>query len=249
MKIIKTTLLILIFFTWINNIFAEETETSNINWERYSISKVYNESKRKLTFLIQYKVTSEPSLDYKYFTKILTSERKRTCDWEFIYTQWAIYTICSVKIDDKKTLNENIDLFFEVEEQESHDTEIKFKKSYIQEIKSEDKIENKVKENTEKNSENKIIIQNKEDETIKEKIIKEDEQKEETINKEDKILKNKILKNKIENRVNILLNKKENKLEIIEVLLEQIENYKTLETEKIKLIKILKEILINLKNK
>ncbi|MDQ7022636.1 MAG: endo alpha-1,4 polygalactosaminidase [Candidatus Gracilibacteria bacterium] len=123
---IITTLLITLFV--INSSFALE-ETSNINWEKYSVSKVYSKSSKKLTFLVQFKVNSEPSLNYKYFIKILTSERKRTCDGNFIYTKGAIYTICSVKIDDIKTLYEKINIHFEVENQDNYDTEIEFYKN------------------------------------------------------------------------------------------------------------------------
>ena len=127
LKIIITLLLIF----WLNiNLFAAE-ESASINWEKGKVSKVYNESTKKLTFLVQFNATKKPDIDYDYYFKILTDERKKTCDWKFIYN-WiqTIYTTCSVKVDNVKTLDKKINLNFEVENPDNYETQIVVNRNY-----------------------------------------------------------------------------------------------------------------------
>lgn len=60
-KIINILTILLITFFWINNSFALD-ETANINWEKYSISKII--WKKKIAFLVQFKIDKKPDLNY-----------------------------------------------------------------------------------------------------------------------------------------------------------------------------------------
>ena len=132
MKIFLSNIFILIIFLLIsfNNSFAIG-ELSDINWDNESISKLYTENTKKLNFLIQYKVKSEPIIDYQFYLKIETSERKKTCEWSFIYN-WlnSIYTICSIYINDIKTLDKKINLKFEVENLENDEYELEINRNF-----------------------------------------------------------------------------------------------------------------------
>ena len=131
MKVWKYILvLFILFFVNINNSFWVE-ENLYINWENESISKLYTENTKKLNFLIQYKVKSEPIIDYQFYLKIETSERKKTCEWSFIYN-WlnSIYTICSIYINDIKTLDKKINLKFEVENLENDEYELEINRNF-----------------------------------------------------------------------------------------------------------------------
>jgi len=123
MKKLKIILSIILVFILINTSFALE-ETSNINWKRWQISKIYNENTKKLSFLLQFKIDKKPDLDYEFYIKINTSERKRTCEWNFIYTKNAIYTVCSIRINDKITLDKKINFYFNVEKKNNWETQI-----------------------------------------------------------------------------------------------------------------------------
>jgi len=130
-KNILKILVVLFIIFWTNiSLFAGE-ESANINWEKGKISKVYNESTKKLIFLVQFKTTKEPNIDYDYYFRILTNKRKRTCEWKFIYN-WAktIYATCSVIIGDIKTLDKKINLNFEVEDPENHENQIVVNRNY-----------------------------------------------------------------------------------------------------------------------
>ena len=128
MKIMKKILIILLItFFWINNSFALD-ETANINWEKYSISKII--WKKKIAFLVQFKIDKKPDLNYKIDSSITTFEWKRTCDNEFEFTDNSMYVVCTFIIDNPENFNKKINFHFEVENKENYETEIEINKNY-----------------------------------------------------------------------------------------------------------------------
>ncbi len=114
MKKILQLILLIAILSWTIHISYWESETEYIWWDKPIISKVYNQSEKKMVFLIQFKTQGISEQDYKYDFQITSQEREKRCTWEFNYKANSVYALCWILVNKQESTQKKYSLYFEV---------------------------------------------------------------------------------------------------------------------------------------
>ncbi len=230
-NIIKYILIFFIYSFTIQSLFADDDRNDFVSWEKPRISSVYNQSDKKLVFLVQFKTQDYTDQVYKYDFKITTWERSKSCKWDFIIAETTIYTVCWILISNIESLDLEHSIYLEARDSVTNNKETEFYKYFNKWV-----IQKAIDSNK---SEKEISEKNLDSEGSSSKIIQPSAVK----SNNWELSKVEI---QLHKKLNIFFTKIENysyerKLKIINKVLEKLTEVRTSNSEKLKIIELIRQ--------